>query len=71
MKLELRLSHKSESSLNRAYGNRSRLGRARARPGSKRRLVFCYMKGRPGLSEAVDEGDEHRHRQRADQVESC
>jgi hypothetical protein len=40
------------------------MGRARARPGGKRRLVLCYMKGRPGWSEAVDEGDEHRGSQR-------
>jgi hypothetical protein len=33
------------------------MGRARARPGGKRRFVLCYMKGRPGWSEAVDEGE--------------
>jgi hypothetical protein len=58
MKLEPRLSHKSESSLSGTDGNGSRMGRGRARPGGKRRLELCYMKGRPGWSEAVD-GDDH------------
>jgi hypothetical protein len=59
MKLELRLHHNSESSLSGTDGNGSKMGRARAMPGGKRILVLCYVKGRPGWSEAVDEGDDH------------
>jgi hypothetical protein len=63
MKLELRLSHKSESSMSGANGKGCRMGRARGRPGGKRRLM-------PGWLETVDEGDEHRGSQRPGQVES-
>jgi hypothetical protein len=63
MKPELRLSHKSELYMSGTDGKGCRVGRARARPGGKRRLM-------PGWSEAVDEGDKHRGSQRPVQVES-